>query len=216
MSSLSQPGLAVTVGLAPTSSGPGRGLDGPVSLAGINAPLQTNTLLDTDGVGADHPASSSGSQGIGVGVGPVASRWIPRPSGTSSNASVGFHWGVSPAYAANTQAFDERNLEVPQPRGADLIAEALPFAHESLENALEDFVNQLGELDLGLRSAQGPAPIVVFSAAVLTSAASAELARRYMQRRQVRNRGVVAINPHGRQHTLGFPELPGSWSERRA
>ncbi len=102
------------------------------------------------------------------------------------------------------------------PRGADLVAEALPFARESLENALEDFVTQLGAIDLGLLDSQGPAPIVLFSVAVLTSAASAELARRYVQRRSALNRGVLAIDPSGRQHTLGFPELPGSWSERRA
>ena len=151
-----------------------------------------------------------------MGVGTVASRRIARPSGLSSNTSVGFHWGVSPTRSANIQAFDEPNPEVPAPRGADLIAEALPFARESLEVALEDFVNQLAEMDLGLLNSQGPAPIVVFSVAVLTSAASAELARRYVQRRNAMNRGIVAIDASGRQHTLGFPELPGSWSERRA
>jgi hypothetical protein len=134
----------------------------------------------------------------------------------SSNAVGSYHWSVSSANATIGRVYDEPNQEVLAPRGADLIADALPFARESLENALENFVDQLGEMDLGLLDSQGPTPIVLFSVAVLTSAVSAELARRYVQRRNAMIREIVAIDTSGRPHTLGFPELPGSWSERRA
>ncbi len=45
-------------------------MDGLVSLAGINAPVQPNTLLDHNSLSADVPASSSGYQERGIGVGP--------------------------------------------------------------------------------------------------------------------------------------------------
>ena len=216
LNSVSQQGLAATVGTGPTSPGPGKGMDGVVSLAGISAPVQPITLLESDGDGADRPASAGGYQERRMGVGPVELGQIPRLSGLSSNASGRFHrWMLSTKDANDRVAF-ELNQEGPAPRGAELIAEALPFARESLEDALAGFVNQLGAMDLGLVDARGPAPIVLFSIAVLTSAVSAEVARRYVQRRNAMNRGIVAIDTSGRQHTLGFPELPGSWSERRA
>jgi hypothetical protein len=216
LNSVSQQGLAATVGVSPTSPGSGKGLDGVVPLAGISAPVQPNTLLDPDGDGADRPASAGGYQERGIGVGPVELGQIPRLSGLSSNASGRFHRWMLSTKDANDRVAYELNQEGPAPRGAELIAEALPFARESLEDALQGFVNQLGAMDLGLVDARGPAPIVLFSIAVLTSAVSVELARRFVQRRNAMNRGIVAIDPSGRQHILGFPELPGSWSERRA
>ena len=56
---------------------------------------------------------------------------------------------------------------------------------------------------------------MVFSLSLLSAAASAELARRYLRRRTSLKRGILAVDSSGRQLTLGFPELPGSWSERR-
>jgi hypothetical protein len=216
VNSVGQQGLAAMVGTGPTSSGPVKGMDGVVSLAGISAPVQPNTLLDADTDGADRPASAGGYQERGISVGSIELGRIPRLSGLSSNASGRFHGWMLSTKDANHWVAYEPNQEGPAPRGADLIAEALPFARESLEDALAGFVNQLGEMDLGLVDARGPAPIVLFSIAVLTSAVSVELARRYVQRRNAMNRGIVAIDTSGRQHTLGFPELPGSWSERRA
>jgi len=215
LNSPSQQGLVVTVGLGPTSPAVGKSIDGPVTLAGINAPVQPNTLLELDGIGFEHLASSGGYQERGIGIVPVPLGRISRLSALSAHDWGPLHSTVSLAHATNVRAFDEFHQEIPAPRRADLIAEALPLTRESLEHALENFVIQLGEMDLGLSSTQGPTPIIVLSVAVVTSVASAELARRYMQRRYVLNRGVVAIDPHGRQQTLGFPELPGSWSERR-
>lgn len=102
------------------------------------------------------------------------------------------------------------------PHGADLIVEMLPIARGSLEEALDQFVRQLDHLDAGLLEATGPAPIVVFSLTLLSTAASAEMARRYVRRKTSLKRGILAVDSSGRPLTLGFPELPGSWSERRA
>ena len=139
-----------------------------------------------------------------------------RLRGSSTNSVPVYHAALRPALEADDGVADGPIETLPSPRGADLIFEALPMARGSLEAALDRFVHQLDELDAGLLDARGPAPIVVFSLSLAAAAASAEMARRYVRRKSNLKRGILAVDPSGRQLTLGFPELPGSWSERRA
>ncbi len=139
-----------------------------------------------------------------------------RLSGSPSNTTVYYHSSRDGVESADGYPSGGSIESIAEPRGADLIAKAIPFARESLEQALEQFVDQLDDLDLGLLGTRGPAPIVMFSVAAITTAASAELARRYVQRKNTLGRAILAVETSGRQLTLGFPELPGSWSERRS
>lgn len=211
----SQQGAVATTEVNQANPGIGKGVDTPVSLVVANLPGQSATLQDAENAGSGLAATSSNPQGRGVGIELSEVGRGSKDSGYWSKISGPLRWAWSSATGADGGIADGLDSELPEPSGADLIAEALPFARESLEDALEDFVHQLGAVDLGLARARGPAPIVLFSIGVLSSAASAELFRRYMRRRGGFNRGVLAVDPSGRQHTLGFPELPGSWSARR-
>ena len=101
------------------------------------------------------------------------------------------------------------------PRGADLIAEALPFDGDSLERGLDEFVRQLEAVDVASLVSRGPAPLVIVSVAMLSTAASALVVREAVRRRSGRGRGVRMVDHLGRELALSFPELPRSWSERR-
>jgi hypothetical protein len=103
----------------------------------------------------------------------------------------------------------------PSPRGADLIAEALPFAGDSLERSLEEFVTQLERGDVVALVTDPRAPMVVAALAMVTTAATAMVAREVVRRRSARGRGLRLLDPLGRELALSFPELPRSWSEKR-
>ena len=211
--SVSQQGLVATPEIAQSTSAAGRGMDGPIAVSGTNAPGRPVALHDTDGVTTNLTPSVGDFPDHGIGIAEVGR--VTGHSRSSSNASGYFHWIWSSIRSGHGGVSNEWDPELSEPRGADLIAEALPFARESLEDALEDFVRQLRGVDLALFDAKGPGPIVFLSAGVLASAVSAEVVRRYMQRRGAMNRGILALDASGRQHTMGFPELPGSWSARR-
>ena len=102
----------------------------------------------------------------------------------------------------------------PSPRGADLIAEALPFAGDSLERSLEAFVRQLRAVDVAGIVTQGPTPLVVASLTVAGVAASAVVVREVVRRRAGRGNRPRMVDSLGRELALSFPELPRSWSER--
>ncbi len=101
------------------------------------------------------------------------------------------------------------------PIGADLIAEAFPFAGDSLVPSLDAFVRQLEEVDVTGLVARGPARIFVTSLTVLGAAASALVAREMLQRRGAPGRRIRVVDSLGRELALSFPELPRSWSQRR-
>jgi hypothetical protein len=103
----------------------------------------------------------------------------------------------------------------PSPRGAELIAAALPFAGDSLERSLDDFVRQLETVDVAALVTDGRTPIAIASLALASAAASAVVIREVGRRRSMRGRGPRLVDPVGRELALSFPELPRSWSERR-
>ncbi|MHB1556880.1 MAG: hypothetical protein ACYC61_05290 [Isosphaeraceae bacterium] len=101
------------------------------------------------------------------------------------------------------------------PLGADLIAEAFPFAGDSLERSLDAFVRQLEEVEVVGLGVRGPAPILVSSLSVLGTAASALVVFEMLQRRGGRGKRIRVVDSLGRELALSFPELPRSWSQRR-
>jgi hypothetical protein len=119
----------------------------------------------------------------------------------------------SPSPALQVESGEEE--PVPSPRGADLIAEALPFVGDSLERSLDAFVRQLREVDVAGLGAGGPMPIMIASVAVLGAATSVVVMREIVRRRSARGRGLRVVDSLGRDFALSFPELPRSWSERR-
>jgi hypothetical protein len=104
----------------------------------------------------------------------------------------------------------------PTPRGADLIAEALPLAGDALERGLDEFVRQLEAVDVAGIVTQGPTPLVVATLSAAGAAASAMVVREIARRRGLRRTDgrFRIVDPLGRELGLSFPELPRSWSER--
>ncbi len=200
---------------APGTAPANVGLGAPISSVG-NVPLQANSLLDASNLNADRSTSSSSAAEGMIGVANSQSGRASRPRGPSTNPVPVDHAALRPTLGPDDRASDGPRESLPLPQGADLIVEGLPMGRDSLEAALDRFVRQLDELDAGLLDVRGPAPIVIFSLSLLSAAASAEMARRYVRRKTSLKRGMLAVDPAGRQLTLGFPELPGSWSERRA
>ena len=83
------------------------------------------------------------------------------------------------------------------------------------KESLDEFVRQLEAVNVAGLVSRGPAPLVIVSVAVLSTAASALVVREAVRRRSGRGRGVRMVDHLGRELALSFPELPRSWSERR-
>jgi hypothetical protein len=203
-------GLATIVGNAagPVSAGP----SAPLATASGSLPTQPGWVLDAGGTAERlWPAGAARERTVVVGTLP--------PSGTVvvpvryPAAPTIRHWSLRPAAVAVVPAAEGREAGL-SPQGADLIAQALPFDRASLEAALDQFVHQLDELDIRRLAARGPAPIAVFVLTALSSAASMELARRFWRRRLLVAKGIGVGDRVVREIPLGFPELPGSWSEK--
>src|SRR5262249_27565128 len=84
-----------------------------------------------------------GTQVLGRGVLPTTRSHPERESSSSEPEN--------PTLGADEAA--------PLLRGADLIAEALPFAGDSLERSLQEFVQQLRSVDMAGIVTEGPTPI---------------------------------------------------------
>jgi hypothetical protein len=166
---------------------------------------------DADAAGGDRTiALATGSVTRGVNIPPRAANL----GGALVATTLSQVEPASPSSAPGTSTTDLDDA-APLPRGADLIAEALPFAGDSLERSLEDFVRQLKAVDVGGIVTQGPTPIVVASIALAGAAASAVVVREVVRRRTARRNGPRVFDSRGRELALSFPELPRSWSEKR-
>ena len=126
--------------------------------------------------------------------------------------------------ASGTASFDQANLTsqvdpgsdelLREAHGADLIADALPIAGESLEHSLDEFVRQLETVDVAGIVTRGPTPASYATFAV-TGLAALAIATREVTRRRFRSaRQFRVLDPVGRELALSFPELPRGWSSR--
>jgi hypothetical protein len=108
---------------------------------------------------------------------------------------------------------DSREI-VALPHAAGLIAEALPLDGRSLQQAIDQFLDRLSELDLGRFNEEGPALLVPYSLVLFGAVVATALLRR---RLQIKGTGAMASRQRDSRENddlMGFPELPGSWSTR--
>ncbi len=159
----------------------------PAVTGASNLPVQPATLTDPDSSFADHPASAVGAAQRSDARGAVHAGRLDSANGRSIRATTLSHPGRL-SKAELDVALADRDAASLLPRGADLIAEALPFAGESLEQSLDEFVRQLKAVDVAGLVGGGPSPVVVASLTVLTAAASAVVVREIVRRRSVRGR----------------------------
>ena len=105
--------------------------------------------------------------------------------------------------------------EIPAlPHAAGIIAEALPQDGRSLQEAIDQLLDRLPELDLGQFNDGSPARVVPYSLVLLGALVAA-----FAMRRRLWAKGTGAIASRERDSResddlMGFPELPGSWSTR--
>jgi hypothetical protein len=102
---------------------------------------------------------------------------------------------------------------LPNPLGADLIANALTSDRGALDRAIDQFFKQVDELDGSGEGGQGPARIVFLTAALAGTFAGLDIVRRRWRHGKAGD-DFRAHNPVGGGDYIGFPELPGSWSSR--
>ena len=124
-----------------------------------------------------------------------------RISATLTSYSADF----SAAYAQEIPAL---------PHAAGLIAEVLPQDGRSLQEAIDQLLDRLPELDLGQFKDGGPAQVVPCSIVLLGALVAAFAVRR---RLQVKGAGAMVSRERDSREDddlMGFPELPGSWSTR--
>ncbi len=205
-------GVAPIVGntTGPASGGP----SAPLATGSGSLPAQPGSVLDAGGT-AERSWSASAARDWSVGIGtvpPGVTLAVPIHN-TAAPTSTTRHWSLRPAAVGDSPVAKgyEQGLAL---QGADLITAAVPFDQASLEAALDQFVRQLDDLDIRRLAAGGPAPIAVGVLTAAGTAASLELARRFWRRRRLVAQGIAAGYPVLREIPLGFPELPGSWSER--
>jgi hypothetical protein len=104
--------------------------------------------------------------------------------------------------------------QLPPSLGADLLARFSPFDRATVEQALDQFLDRLDELEAGL-SRLGPAANLTSSLLASASAiAVVDVFHRYLRKRRD-ERGLHAVDDEDRDDGVHFPGLPGlphSWS----
>ena len=117
---------------------------------------QLGFVTDSEGPGGDRAAPGFASGHRVDTRGMVEPGRLAPSAGRSVLATTLSHSLLVPT-SVGTDAVSPRTDEAaPEPRGADLIAESLPFAGDSLERSLDDFIRQLEEVDVAAPWAAGP------------------------------------------------------------
>ncbi len=145
-----------------------------------------------------------------------------RPAGRERGASVrAYPEVIATSGAASAEEIHLGNQADPgsdqllrEAHGADLIADALPVAGESLEHSLDEFVRQLEAVDVGGIVTRGPTPASYATFAVTGLATLAIVTREFTRRRSRSAGRFRVLDPIGRELALSFPELPRGWSSR--
>jgi hypothetical protein len=202
--------VAVTAGKEAAQGVGGIG-NGQLEPAVSSLPAQLVALLDHDTLlngwldaRSEAPAGVNGSLVaglIGTDRGAIDQQGNPAIGRTAGSGTDGS------ALARNVTAV------LPNPHGADLIANVLPCDRGALDRAIEQFFKQVDEPDGSGAGGQGGARIVFLSAALAGSFAGLDIVRRRWRHWKAGNDFRVRDSLGAGDH-VGFPELPGSWSSR--
>jgi hypothetical protein len=129
-----------------------------------------------------------------------------------STAAADAHRGGDVSATSLDPIVDGNQAKLPLPHAAGLIANVVPFDRASLEQAVDQFFNQLEDLGVGQLVEQGPTHVIPLSLALLGTVTAVEVARRRLRSRTALGKAARRQDPLASEELLGFPELPGSWS----
>ena len=186
------------------------------SAAGARRPGVASSRPQTHSI-ASETDSSIGDRTVSLALGSFPRGVLAvarggRASGFAVVATTLSHSELAPCSSESDAAAPDVDDARPLPRGADLIAEALPFAGDSLERSLEDFVRQLRTVDVAGIVTQGPTPIVVASPLAVAGAAASKpwSSERSSGAGPGRGKGLRVVDSLGRELALqASPSCPG-------
>jgi hypothetical protein len=104
--------------------------------------------------------------------------------------------------------------EIPLPHAAGLVAGVLPFDRASLEQAVDQFFDQLEDLGVGQFVEQGSTRVLPLSLTLIGTVTAVEVARRRLRSKTDGGISTRRQDAQSSEELRGFPELPGSWSTR--
>lgn len=131
-----------------------------------------------------------------------------------STADADAHRGGDVPATSFDSIVNGNQAKLPLPHAAGLIANVVPFDRASLEQAVDQFFNQLEDLGMGQLVEQRPTHVIPLSLAVLGTVTAVEVARRRLRSRTALGNAPRREDPLASEELLGFPELPGSWSTK--
>jgi hypothetical protein len=181
----------------PVSIGGGTSRDARVAAtSGDEATAASSSGLSARGAGSHAGALGSPAGSLPVDALPPSEDDGPRAAGAPSGGSDAGSTAQPPPIAeASARA------ETLQSRAADLIASCSPFDRQAVERAIDQFLNQLGDIE-GVFAQPGSSaaliPSVIATAVVLTAS---ETVRRRLSR--------AADDSTGGERRIVFPALPG-------
>lgn len=172
---------------------PGFGFSSPLGLSMITDEPTTGRVLELDSIVLPGQAAAADLDRVGV------ANDAPLDEADDSDQLA---------------AAESEPEEVLEPHAAGLMARVLPFDQRSLEEAVDQFLDQLHELNVDGYIEPSPIRVIVASAAVVGAGVAVEAGRRRLSPRRRRGRLMREWDANENEELLGFPELPGSWSAR--
>jgi hypothetical protein len=185
----------------------------------IVAPAHLTALLSSDTGRGDlpiHPVRSNeapGNQIMEAGRGSLSNTSSTHVVPTDAPVSMAAaHPDDKPPLPVSLP--NDIQEEIPLPHAAGLVAGVLPFDRASLEQAVDQFFDQLEDLGVGQFVEQAPSRVLPLSLTVIGAVTAVEVARRRF--RSKTNGGISTRRQDAlsSEELRGFPELPGSWSTR--
>jgi hypothetical protein len=180
---------------------------GASALDGIGVALDGRPLFDGQsghGLGASHSLALGGDRPADA---PPGDR-TPRP-GAASLAGAAVAVAVAPRGEGDAQ-----ELEIPPPQPSGLITDLRIFDRASLEQAIDQFLQQCEDLGEGLSQLRGPSDWLGEFVAVTLALTAWKVVPKVLARSR---RGEAELAGADVVSSLdGFSGLPGSWSPEEA
>jgi hypothetical protein len=205
------------------AAGPAVGGNSNVSVApsAVATPMYLTTLSNPQSWTNDPSIRiARGGESPGKQRNGTAQGNLPRSASASlvmtddSTADADAHRGGDVPATSLDPIVDGNQVKLPLPHAAGLIANVVPFDRASLEQAVDQFFNQLEDLGMGRLVEQGPTHVIPLSLALLGTVTAVEVARRRLRSRTALGKAPRRQDPLASEELLGFPELPGSWSTK--